>query len=75
MSNKNFKVKNNLEIEGGELLLGSTNVTVDVDGDLNVDGAKITAGSGGGVNITSGAVVPDTPSVGDQWFNTDKGIL
>ena len=75
MSNKNFKVKNNLEIEGGELLLGSTNVTVDVDGDLNIGGAKITAGAGGGVNITSGLVVPDTPSVGDQWFNTDKGIL
>ena len=68
MSNKNFKVKNNLEIEGGELLLGSTNVTVDVDGDLNIGGAKITAGAGGGVNITSGLVVPDTPSVGDQWF-------
>ncbi len=29
----------------------------------------------GGVDITSSGTVPVTPTVGDQWFNTDKGIL
>jgi len=74
MSNKNFKVKNNLEIEGGELLLGSTNVTVDGDGDLNVDGVKITAETG----ITTNAgfpLVTTNGAVGDLWLNTTTGEL
>ena len=31
--------------------------------------------SGGGVNITSAATAPSSPTVGDQWFDTTDGIL
>ena len=61
----------------GTVLIGAGSterLKIDSTG-LYVNGSATALGGGGGVNITSNATAPTSPTVGDQWYDTANGVL
>jgi hypothetical protein len=61
---------NSLYVSNSTIYLGGIPLSVDVNGNLLVDGNLIT---GGGSSVTTSATAPVGPSVGDLWYDTESG--
>ena len=62
---------NSLYVSNSTIYLGGIPLSVDVNGNLLVDGNLITGG--GGSSVTTSATAPVGPSVGDLWYDTASG--
>jgi hypothetical protein len=71
-SNKNFKVKNGLDVAGAATADSFVKLGGTSDEFLMADGS-VSAGGGGGGSLEVSETPPSSPSEGDIWYNSQTG--
>jgi microcystin-dependent protein len=71
-SNKNFKVKNGLDVSGTATASSFVKTGGTSDEFLMADGS-VSAGGGGGGSLEVSETPPSSPSEGDIWYNSQTG--
>jgi hypothetical protein len=71
-SNKNFKVKNGLDVSG-TATASSFVKTGGTSADFLMADGSVSAGGGGGSSLEVSETPPASPSLGDIWYNSSSG--
>lgn len=73
-NNKNFKVKNGLDVAGSATFGGTVSVATPTSNEHAATKAYVDANSGGGsAGIDISDTAPESPSEGDLWLNSTNG--